>query len=247
MTIYRHSYNFETKELTTKECEAIQRGTILTIRIPNESDCNIEASKLNSNLFGIPKKSWAAMDRGECGEAYMFCESSDPASFITAIKEYCQGNVVAAEKVLLKAKRTFHLTKENMDIHIKTLDELLTDKAVQEEQEFGKRDLTKMIQNLGFKEYICTSFGEAEHNSRKKNIVIIDNAEIYLTYKYNGEFGEFLCWSEYELKESPAVYDAVGAWVLTIYGSDETRIDADVKHNCFPCPFTPYEEAELER
>lgn len=135
MTIYRHSYNFETKELITKECEAIQHGAILTIRIPNESDCNIGASKLNSNLFGTPKKSWAAMDRGECGKAYMFCESSNPAGFIQAIKEYCQNNIIAAEQSLSKARSNYERTSNNMNTHIQNLDEFFTKKDVQEEQE----------------------------------------------------------------------------------------------------------------
>lgn len=244
MKIYRHSYNFATHELITKECEAIQDYGALKIRIPNESGCSIIKSHLNSNLFGIPQKSWAAMDRGECGEAYMFCESSDPAGFIQAIMEYCQNSISVANKALSKAQREYDKTRENMDSHIQNLGKLLTNKSACIS---WKRDLTQMIKNLGYGQYICTSFEEAEQNDRRKNIVIIDNADIYLTYKYKNKFGEFVCWVEDEFEEDPSVYDSVRNWVVDIFSQSEKQIDNALKASIFPFDFIPYEKEEWER
>ena len=103
-----------------------------------------------------------------------------------------------------------------------------------------KRDLTQMIKNLGYGQYVCTSFEEAEQNDRRKNIVIIDNADIYLTYKYKNKFGEFVCWMEDEFREDSSVYDSVGNWVVDIFSQSEKQIDNALKASIFPFDFIPY-------
>lgn len=132
MIIYKHTYNFETKELTTKKYQATQQGAILTVQIPNEPDRRIEYFRLNNTCL-VPKKSWAAMDRGECGEVFIFSKSSDLGCFVQAIREYCQVNISTAEKSLNKAQREYNKTKENMEAHMKVLDELAINKDAQEE------------------------------------------------------------------------------------------------------------------
>lgn len=110
-----------------------------------------------------------------------------------------------------------------------------------------KRDLTQMIKNLGYGQYVCTSFEEAEQNDRRKNIVIIDNADVYLTYKYKNKFGVFVCWMKDEFREDPSVYDSVGNWVVDIFSQSETQIDNALKANIFPFDFIPYEKEERAR
>ena len=102
------------------------------------------------------------------------------------------------------------------------------------------RNITDMINGINMGRYVCTSFEEAENNNRKKNIVIIDNADIYLTYKYNGVFGEFVCWVFDEFEEDESVYDSMILWVEDIYGRTESEIDSDVLNDIIPLVFKPY-------
>lgn len=108
-------------------------------------------------------------------------------------------------------------------------------------------NLTQLIKSIGLGQYICTSFEEAEQNDRRKNIVIIDNADVYLTYKYKNKFGEFICWVEDEFKEDPTVYDSVKNWVVDIFSQSEEQIDNALKANIFPFDFIPYEKEEWGR
>lgn len=62
--------------------------------------------------------------------------------------------------------------------------------------------LTEKIKELGFGDFICTSFEEAENNSRRKNVVIFEDSYIYLTFKKNGKIGTILSWTNDELKEN---------------------------------------------
>lgn len=102
-------------------------------------------------------------------------------------------------------------------------------------------NLRNLAKVSGFEEIICTSFEEAKNNNRRKNIVIIDNTEIYLTYKYEGQFGEFVCWVEDEFKEDETVYSSVRNWIYDIYSRLEKDIDARVKSGAFPFDFKPYD------
>lgn len=103
------------------------------------------------------------------------------------------------------------------------------------------RSIIDMINNIDMERYICTSFEEAESNSRKKNIVVIDNMDVYLTYKYDDVFGEFVCWVSDEFEEDESVYNAMILWVEDIYSRTESEIDNDILNDTFPLIFKPYE------
>lgn len=121
---------------------------------------------------------------------------------------------------------------------------------------FGKREildlslnalsLTQLVTDAGYGEYICTSFEEAENNNRQKNIVINYDKEIYLTYKHNNKFGEFVCWVKDEFLEDDSLYDSVIDWVEYIYSRTEEEIDEAIENNSIPWDFKIYNESELE-
>jgi hypothetical protein len=112
------------------------------------------------------------------------------------------------------------------------------------EPDFGaknvKLSITKSIREIGLEDLICTSFEEAENNDRKKNLVIIDDSDIYLTYKYNGTFGEFLCWVEDELTEYVGAYTSMVEWVKDIYYREDDEIDRCIASNELVTGFKPY-------
>lgn len=101
--------------------------------------------------------------------------------------------------------------------------------------------LIEIVKDLGYGDLICTSFEEAENNNRKKNIVIIDDTEIYLTYKFNGDFGEFTSWTSDEY-DSPEDIQECGIpyWIEEIYSMDEADIDEAVLHIDFHFEFSKY-------
>ncbi len=106
----------------------------------------------------------------------------------------------------------------------------------------ASKDITKLVQSTKFSNLICTSFEEAKHNDKKRNIVIIDNSDIYLTYKLNGVFGEFVCWVEDEFKEDFTVYHAMIEWIKDIYSRSDEEIENRLKDKSFPFDFTPYDD-----
>ena len=102
------------------------------------------------------------------------------------------------------------------------------------------KSLLAIVASNGGALYICTSFGEAERNSRDRNIVIIDDADIYFTCKRDGVFGGLVCWAGDEFKEDPDLYDVVENY-LAQYLDDRWFIpEKDVS-------FVPYEPDEIER
>ena len=103
-----------------------------------------------------------------------------------------------------------------------------------------KISITKLIKEIGLGDLICTSFEEAKNNSRKKNLVVIDDADVYLTYKYRGTFGEFLCWVEDEFKEDATVYDSVLEWIKDIYYRPPDEIDRCIASDELITGFKPY-------
>lgn len=113
------------------------------------------------------------------------------------------------------------------------------------ENMLSKKSITNLLEKAGFKELICTSFEEARENDRKKNIVILDDADIYLTYKYNNKFGEFVSWPKEEFEIDSTVYEAVVQWAKTIYCRDD--IDRCIEHDNFFFKFEPYDECEYEQ
>lgn len=102
------------------------------------------------------------------------------------------------------------------------------------------RNLTDEIKKLGFGNLICTSFEEARENERKKNIVIIDNAEIYLTFKYNDKFGELVSWGEDELSGGELILETVLNVTKEIYSLSDDEIARRIKDDRFLLIFAEY-------
>ena len=89
---------------------------------------------------------------------------------------------------------------------------------------------------------VCNSFSEAEHSRRTKNIVIIDDADIYLTYKYNDTFGEFTSWTEEEIQEDPVyMTTCITNWIHDIYSRSDKEICRRLEDGTFPLNFESYE------
>lgn len=110
-----------------------------------------------------------------------------------------------------------------------------------------KYSLTDLVKEAGLGEYICTSFEEAENNDRRKNIVIIGDSDIYLTYKTeDGSFGEFVCWVSDEFEEDESVFHSAIEWAKDVYYRTEEDIDKALEAGYFPFDFKPYEEMEME-
>ena len=108
--------------------------------------------------------------------------------------------------------------------------------------EFNEKSLISMVKFAGFEDLISVNFEEAKNNDRKRNIVIINDSDIYLTYKLNGIFGEFVCWVEDEFIEDETVYDAVLQWIGDIYSRTDARIEKDINNGRFPFDFKPYDD-----
>jgi len=89
--------------------------------------------------------------------------------------------------------------------------------------------ITKIINDLGFTDLICTSFEEAQKNNRRKNIVVIENSDVYLTYKFEGVFGEFISWTEEEFQRDESVYNSLAEWVKFIYSKSDEEIHELIK------------------
>jgi hypothetical protein len=102
------------------------------------------------------------------------------------------------------------------------------------------KSITRLVYEIGLANLICTSFEEAENNGRKMNLVIIDDSDIYLTYKLNGVFGEFVCWVEDEFKEDETIYDSMIEYVKDIYYRTEEEIDDNAYNGRFIFDFKPY-------
>lgn len=106
------------------------------------------------------------------------------------------------------------------------------------------KDFEKKIKEAGYGKYICHSFEEAEFNKRNKNIVILNDLrqhpDIYLTYKYNGQFGELVCWVEDEFKEDISVYDSALLWIKDLYSRTDKEIDKSIKDDSIPWDFKVY-------
>jgi len=104
------------------------------------------------------------------------------------------------------------------------------------------RDSIKAMPDSYYATLICDSFHEAEHNGRTKNIVIIDNSDIYLTYKYDGDFGEFTSWTKEEILEDPDyMMTCITNWIYDVYSRSDKEIHRRIADGTFPLNFEPYE------
>jgi len=102
------------------------------------------------------------------------------------------------------------------------------------------RTITALLRDANLGHLICTTFDEAQFNDRRKNIVIIEDSDIYLTYKLNGVFGEFVCWVDAEFEDDENVYDAVVEWAKDLFRREDGEIDACILLGSFPFDFKPY-------
>ena len=104
----------------------------------------------------------------------------------------------------------------------------------------NKQSLTSLVTDAGYGDFIAVSFEEAQRNQRRKNIVIIDDSEIYLSYKYNHVFGEFICWVADEFETDDTVYSAAIEWIKDIYSRTEKELDESILQNTLMTGFTTY-------
>lgn len=91
------------------------------------------------------------------------------------------------------------------------------------------------INEMGFENLLVASHEEAERNSRKRNIVLMEEADglcdIYLTYKYQGQFGEFVCWVSDEFETEPDLVDIILNAVHEFYSYSDQELDEDLIPN----------------
>lgn len=113
----------------------------------------------------------------------------------------------------------------------------------------NKDIIIELLNEVGLKDLVTTSFKEAQDNNRRRNIVIIDDGskyfDIYLTYKRNGvELGEFICWVEDEFIEyekensiNELIHIAVNS-AYDLYQRSDDELDSE---SCdFLLDFKPY-------
>lgn len=97
------------------------------------------------------------------------------------------------------------------------------------------------IQVAGFGEFVVKSHEEAQQNNRKKNIVLTEEdngyCDIYLTYKYQGTFDEFVCWVADEFEDEPDLVSIISNAVETIYSQSDEELDHLIETNQIPSAF----------
>ena len=94
-----------------------------------------------------------------------------------------------------------------------------------------KQSLIELVKELGFENILCSSFEEARANGRKKNIVVIEDSDIYLTYKHDNKFGEFVAWVEDEFLEDKSIYENVKSSILYYYTIPEEELDMKIEND----------------
>lgn len=97
------------------------------------------------------------------------------------------------------------------------------------------QEILKGIKEMGFEELIVRSHKEAATNSRKRNIVLIEEekglCDIYLTYKYQEQFGEFVCWVSEEFEAEPDLVNIILNAIHEFYSYSERELDEDLIPN----------------
>lgn len=99
------------------------------------------------------------------------------------------------------------------------------------------QQILKGIQEMGFGELLVSSHEEANQNTRKRNIVLIpeDNGsglcDIYLTYKYQDQLGEFVCWVSDEFDAEPNLVNIILSAVDEFYHYTDEELDTDLIPN----------------
>ena len=96
------------------------------------------------------------------------------------------------------------------------------------------QEILEGIKEMGFGHLVVSSHEEAKQNNRKKNIILIEDNElcdIYLTYKYQGEIGEFVCWVSDEFEGEPNLVDIILNAVEEFYSYSEKELDEDLIPN----------------
>lgn len=102
------------------------------------------------------------------------------------------------------------------------------------------------IKEMGFGNLLVTSHEEAQISSRKRNIVLIEEesglCDIYLTYKHQGQFGEFVCWVSDEFEAEPDLVNIILNAVQEFYSYTDEELDEDLIPNERLIPgFYPYD------
>ena len=106
---------------------------------------------------------------------------------------------------------------------------------------FNVQNIRKIVNSLDMSNLICTSFDVARNNGRRKNIVIIGETDVYLTYKYKDQFGEFVCWVEDEFNEDASVYESLRGALRDYYSLSEKEMDKKIERKEFFFDFKPYD------
>lgn len=106
---------------------------------------------------------------------------------------------------------------------------------------FECQTIRRIVNSLDMTHLICTSFDEARNTGGRKHIVIIDETDVYLTYKYKGKFGEFVCWVGDEFKEDESVYESLRGALKDYYSLPEKEMDKKIEERAFFFDFKPYD------
>jgi len=145
---------------------------------------------------------------------------------------------------------TMKITLEGKEVNFDDLSEVTQEhicrsiyegyKSIAIVEENDVPNLEELVVETEFQDLICRSFEEAAYNGRRKNIVIIDDTEIYLTYKYDDEFGEFVCWVEDEFLMEDNLPEIIKAAIIEIYSMDTREIDKRIEEGSFCFDWKPY-------
>ena len=85
------------------------------------------------------------------------------------------------------------------------------------------------LKKIGVEKLITRSHREAIQNSRKQNIVLIQEVnevcDIYLTYKHQWGFEEVACWTAEELENEPKLVDIALTAIKKFCSYPEQELD----------------------
>lgn len=108
-----------------------------------------------------------------------------------------------------------------------------------------KEKLLLMLKEEGFEGFIVNSFEEAKNNTRRKNIVLLEDG-IYITFKANFKnedniFGELVCWVKDEFDEDEKIYQIAINSIIDLFSYSDDELNNHIIEDDLIETFEKYE------
>lgn len=110
---------------------------------------------------------------------------------------------------------------------------------------YMKEKLLLMLKEEGFEGFIVNSFEEAKNNTRRKNIVLLEDG-IYITFKANFKnedniFGELVCWVKDEFDEDEKIYQIAINSIIDLFSYSDDELNNHIIEDDLIETFEKYE------